>query len=63
MEYEATGVFTAEGPCLLGGLRAEGNGVRCVESVWMVLELVHWGRNHHDNRCLGWYGANLQMVS
>ena len=53
----------AEGPLLVGGVRAGGNRVRRAELAWMVLKVVHWGRNHCDNSSLGWYGANSLMVS
>ena len=36
-EYKATGEFAAEGPVLVGGLRAGGNCVWRVEPMWMVL--------------------------
>ena len=40
-----------------------GNHVQHTEPVWMVLKVVHWGRNHCDNASLGWCGANSLMVS
>ena len=52
-EYEATGEFAIEGPVLVGGLRAGGNHVRRAKPAWMVLKVVHWGRNHCDNSSLG----------
>ena len=48
---------------LVGGLRVGGNRVRRTEPAWMVLKVVHWGRNHCDNARLGWCGANSLMVS
>ena len=36
-EYEAKGVFAAEGPMLVGGLHVGGNRVWHTEPVWMVL--------------------------
>ena len=32
----------AEGPMLVGGLRAGGNRIRHAEPAWMVLKVVHW---------------------
>ena len=52
-----------EGLVLVGGLRAGGNRFWHAELAWMVLKVVHWGRNHCDNASLGWCGANSLMVS
>ena len=52
-EYEAIGEFVAEGPVLVGGLRVGGNRGRRAEPAWMVLKVVHWGRNHCNNSSLG----------
>ena len=48
---------------LVGGLHVGGNRVRRAEPAWMVLKVVHWGRNHCDNSSLGWCGANSLIVS
>ena len=48
---------------LVGGLRVGGNRVRRAKPAWIVLKVVHWGRNHCDNSSLGWCGANSLMVS
>ena len=47
---------------LVGGLRAGGNCVWRTKLAWIVLKVVHWGRNHYDNASLGWCGANSLMV-
>ena len=62
-QHEATGAFVADGPLLFGGLREGASRVWRVEPAWMVLEVVRWGYNHHDNRYLSWCGANFSMVS
>ena len=45
-EHKAIGAFVVVGPMLFGGLHVGRNCVRRTELVWMVLEVVHWGRSH-----------------
>ena len=61
-EYEAIGAFTTEGPMLVGGLCLGGNCIRCAKPTWMVSQVVHWGRKHCNNSCLGWCGANFLTI-
>ena len=62
-EHKAIGAFAAEGPMFLEGLNARGNCVQCTKPVWMLLQVVHLGRNHYDNSCLGWCGSNSLPIS
>ena len=56
------GMFAAKRLVFVGALCVEGNHVQCAKPPWMVLYIVHWGRNHCVNSCLGWCRANRLPV-